>query len=204
MSSRPVRKIRPTAKLTSENAGELLLTSPRRAIVFAAGLAASSAPSSLVSEPPGSNAPTDFDVASSPDPPHCTSIKRSYALANIPVVNNNANTTDVQEDTGAHKSKKSKTTPTPGQFAAQPQYHTPIIEIDDINDPQAERLNKMDATADIKEFFAPMPRVSSQDKARMLCKLCESVVVYFIVSFLSCGFPQARDRVPQAGESPDL
>ena len=173
MSSRPIRKIRPTAKLTSDNAGEILLTSHRRAIVSAAGLAASSAPSSPVSERPGSTAPTDFDVASSPDPPRRTSIKRAYALANIPVVDNGADTIDVEVDTDSHKSKKSKATSTPGQSAARPQYNLSIISIDDTDDPQSERLNKTDATADIKEFFTPMPRVPGQDKVRMLCKLCE-------------------------------
>ena len=92
MSSHPIRKIQPTAKLTSDTAGEILLTSHRRAIMSAAGLAASSAPSSLVSEHPGSTAPTDLNVASSPDPPRRTSIKRAYALANIPMVNNGADT----------------------------------------------------------------------------------------------------------------
>ena len=60
MSSHPVRKIQPTAKLTSDNAGELLLTSHRRAIVSAAASAAPSVPSSPVSEHPGSTAPTDL------------------------------------------------------------------------------------------------------------------------------------------------
>ena len=104
MSSRPVRKIQPTAKLTSENAGELLLTSHRRAIVSAAGLAALSMPSSPVSELRGSTAPTDFDVASSPDPPRHTSAKRTHVQTsgNPPVADNNANTTDIEEDTEIH------------------------------------------------------------------------------------------------------
>ena len=173
MSSHPIRKIWPSAKLTSDNAGEILLTSHHRAIVSAAGLAALSAPSSLVSECPGSTMPTDFDMASSPDPSHCTSIKRAYALANIPVVNNSADTTDVEVDTDSHKFKKSKATSTPGQSAARPQYNLSIINIDDTNDPQSKQLNKTDTMVDIKEFFTPMPRVPGQDKVCMLCKLCE-------------------------------
>ena len=87
MSFQPFHKIWPSVKLTSENAGEILLTSHCRAIVSATGLAALSAPSFLVSELSGPNTHTVFDVALSPDPTHCTSIKRPYALANIPVVN---------------------------------------------------------------------------------------------------------------------
>ena len=139
----------------------------------AAALAAPSVPSSPVSERPGSTAPTDFDVQSSPDPPCRTSLKQSHALANIPVVDNDANTISAQDNLEAHKSKKSKTTPTPGQSAAWPQYNMSIIEIDDTDHLQFERLNKTDATADIKEFFMPMPCVPGQDKLRMLCKLCE-------------------------------
>lgn len=70
--------------------------------------------------------------------------------------------------------------------------------------PQAKQLNKTDTTADIKEFFTPMPHVPGQEKMHMLCKLCIKVILQFILSFSSCGFPQARDWVPQAGEGSDL
>ena len=47
-----------------------------------------------------------------------------------------------------------------------------IIDIDDIDDPQDERLNRSDPTADIKFFFSPVPRLQGQSKRRMKCNLC--------------------------------
>ena len=170
----------------------------------AAALAAPSAPSSPVSEHPGSTVPTNFDVASSPDPPRRTSLKQSHALANIPVVNNNANTISAQDNLEAHKSKKSKTTPTPGQSAAWPQYNMLIIEIDDTDHPQSKWLNKMDTTADIKEFFMPLPRVLGQD-VKGFTPLYPTWAVFDgdgLVTYLRSGFHQ-RYSISQRGESGD-
>jgi hypothetical protein len=47
-----------------------------------------------------------------------------------------------------------------------------ITELDDIDDPNDEPLNRTDATADIKRFFMPAPRVPGQPKKRMKCDLC--------------------------------
>ena len=175
MSSHPIRKIRPTAKLTTDNAGELILTLHRRAVV-SAGLAAPSPPSSPVSERLPSRAPTDTDAASSPGPPPHTSTKRpqAHVSGNMLVVDNGTDIADVQDD--APKSKKPKATAataaTPGQTATL-QHETLIIEIDDLDDPLTERLNKSSPTADIKTFFTPLPLVLGQNKMRMQCKLCE-------------------------------
>jgi hypothetical protein len=49
---------------------------------------------------------------------------------------------------------------------------TSIIDIDDIDDPQEERLNKSNATADIQEFFTGVPRLPGQIKGRMKCDPC--------------------------------
>ena len=130
MSSRPIRKIRPTAKLTLENAGDLILTSHRRAIV--ASHATAPPPSSPVSECPGSSTP-DSVLSLSPDPSPCTLAKRAPAPALVSgkssEIDNDTNTTDVQED--SHKAKKLKTTPAPGQSAMRPQHDSSIIEIND-------------------------------------------------------------------------
>jgi hypothetical protein len=48
----------------------------------------------------------------------------------------------------------------------------PINELDDIDDPNDEPLNRTDATANIKRFFMPAPRVPGQPKKRMKCDLC--------------------------------
>ena len=76
-------------------------------------------------------------------------------------------------------------TPAPGQLATWLQHNTSIIEINDTNDPQTEQLKKTDALADIKEFFTPMPRVPGQEKARILCKLCEVATCFSFLSILS-------------------
>ena len=171
MSSQPIHKIQPTAKLTSENAGELILALHCRAIV-SDSVAAAPPPLSPVSEHLGSSPPTDF-VSSSPDPSPCTSAKRAHGLVlgKSSQIDNDTRTTASQED--SRKSKKPKMTPAPGQLAMRLQHNTSIIEINDTNDPQTEQLKKTDASADIKEFFTPMPRVPGQEKAHMLCKLCK-------------------------------
>ena len=141
-------------------------------------------PLSPVSECPGSSTP-DSASSLSPDPSPRTSAKRAPApalvLGESSEIDNNTNTTDVQED--SHKAKKLKTTPAPGQSAMRPQHDSSIIEINDTNDPQTEWLNKTDASADIKEFFSPVPCVPGQEKARMLCKLCKYVGYFFLLSF---------------------
>ncbi|KAH9041791.1 hypothetical protein EDB85DRAFT_1886446 [Lactarius pseudohatsudake] len=88
MSFRPTstRKILPTAKLSAENAGNLELTSHRRAVTVAsAGLASTPQPSPPVPEPFVSTMPTDFDEeSSSPGPgpvPTRTSTKRPGQLS---------------------------------------------------------------------------------------------------------------------------
>jgi hypothetical protein len=77
---------------------------------------------------------------------------------------------DDDPDDGAPKAKKAKTTaPDAGSGL-----HTDvsIISIDDGDDLQSERLNKIDATADIKVFFTAVPRVPGQNKGRMKCNMC--------------------------------
>ena len=118
-----------------------------------------------------SKAPTDTDVASSPGPPPRTSTKRPQAhiSSDVLVVDNGTSIAEVQDY--APKSKKPKATP--GQAAAQLQHEMLIIEIDDLDDPLTEQLNKTSPTADIKMFFTPVPHMPGQNKARMQCKLCE-------------------------------
>jgi len=68
----------------------------------------------------------------------------------------------------ASKSKKLKHS----QAASDVQHEPTIIDIDDIEDPQEERLNKSYPTADIKYFFTPIPCLSGQAKCCMRCNLC--------------------------------
>ena len=66
MSARPARKIVPTAKLTTENAGELLLTSHRNAV-------ASAIASLAVPPPPTTLRPSPVSNLATPTPPTTTS-----------------------------------------------------------------------------------------------------------------------------------
>lgn len=178
MSFRPLRKIQPTAKLTGENAGDLVLTSHCRAVASATARLAAPPPqqhahSSLASELSGSTAPKDFVAESlSPDPvPTRTSTKRPLAQHDPLIIDNDTDTTDVPED--AQKQKKPKKTPGQvGQHATGLQTDISIIEIDDVDDPRNEWLNKTHPSADIKQFFVAVPRVPGQAKGRMQCKLC--------------------------------
>ena len=85
-------------------------------------------------------------------------------------IDDDTDTTDVQDL--APKLKRLK--PTPTQAAAPvPQNKPSIIEINDNNDLKNKRLNKSNATANIKEFFVPIPREPGQEKGCMRCKPCE-------------------------------
>ena len=80
---------------------------------------------------------------------------------------NDDDASDVPDE--APNAKKAK----PAQVAATGlQSDVSIIEIDDVEGIQDERLNKSDATADIKEFFTPVPCLPGDDKERVRCDLC--------------------------------
>ncbi|KAH9013230.1 hypothetical protein EDB85DRAFT_2158375 [Lactarius pseudohatsudake] len=160
------------AKLSAENAGNLELTSHRRAVtVTSVGLASTPQPSPPVPEPFASTTPTDFDEESSfpgPGPvPTQTSTKRPGQLSSH-------STLDMVDDAGVAvdvpKAKKLKKTPR--QLTTGLQADVSIIEIDDVDNLQNERLNRTDPTADIKAFFTAVPCVPGQNKERMWCNLC--------------------------------
>ena len=48
----------------------------------------------------------------------------------------------------------------------------PGIDVDGVDDPREESLNKTKPTADIIAFFKPLSRVRGQPKPRMSCTLC--------------------------------
>ena len=174
MSTRPVRTIRPSAKYI-EDASDFIpsLTTHHRAIP-----PASIEPLRGSTTPTLTSTPTDSDVGLSPDPPAATT-KRPRARAIT--IDDNTESTDDQDL--APKSKKLKTAPT--QAAAPvPADEPSIIEIDDDNNPINERLNRSDATADIKKFFIPVPCEPGQEKARMQCVPCKYVVLFFYI--ISC------------------
>lgn len=177
--TRPPRRIIPTFKLTADNAGELELASHRRvvAVASASASAALTAPEPISSPLPGSSPypQTDTEDASSPaaDTSQArSSSKRPYrtaqgSLSLDSVIVLSPTSSDVPD--GAPKTKKPKASLASGD---QDTSQISIIDIDDTEDPQDERLNKSDPTADIKYFFTAVPRVPGQAKRRMRCILC--------------------------------
>ena len=188
---RPTRRIVPTAKLTADNAGELELTSHRRAVVSASMQSSVvSTASDLVCRPAPTSSPlpessppplTDTeDTSSVADPQARGSSKRSSyrtvksTLSNnsIITISTSASASDdvdlvaLETFDSMHKLKKAKISPPSGVDDVS------IINIDDIQDPEDEPLNRSDPTADLKFFFTPTPRLPGQAKGRMRCYLC--------------------------------
>ena len=81
------------------------------------------------------------------------------------------------------KPKKAKAAPHQAGLILQAEVS--IIEIDDDDDQQAERLNKMSPTADVKAFFTEVPGVPGQSKGCMKCNLCAYVSFLFLLLLLS-------------------
>jgi hypothetical protein len=176
MSTRPPQKIVPTAKLAADNAGDLELTSHRRAVVCAS--VAFTDPQPNCSSPlPGSSPPpqTDVDDAPSPAPDSSQgqsstkrpsqSVKSSLSLDSVIIVS--PTTSDDAPDV-APKTKKPKNSQALGDVHAD----ISVIDIDDIENPQDEPLNRSNASADIKQFFTVVPRLPGQVKGCMRCNLC--------------------------------
>jgi hypothetical protein len=174
MSTRPVRRIIPTSKLTADNAGDVELTSHRRAIASASAALTAACPPSSPSSPESSPPPTDIEEASSRSQTRSSPkrpaqvVGRTLSRGSVIVV---SPTTSDNESEPTPKSKKQKTTPA-SREASSVLPGSSIIDIDDIDDPHDERLNKSDPTADLKHFFSLAPRTPGQPKRRMKCNLC--------------------------------
>ena len=181
MPTRPARRIFPTAKLTADNAGDLELTTHRRAVAFAsAALTAPPHPPSCSSPLPESlpPPPTDTDEATDSfqvQTSQTLSKRRSEAMSSTLSLDSIilvSPTTSDDPPVNAPMSKRMKTSPLSGQDDGRVLADRSIIEIDDIDDPRDERLNKLNPTADIKHFFSIVPRAPGQSKRRMKCNLC--------------------------------
>jgi hypothetical protein len=189
MSRRPARTIVPTAKLTADNAGELELTSHCRAI--ASAFSASTA--SRLDYRPATSPITSSPLPES-SPPPLTATENSSSLGSSPVRGSSKRPscptrstlshdsiitiststsddadTDIDALDTAHRLKKAKAVPSGDQ---EDHTDTSIIDIDNIDDPNDEPLNKSDPTADLKYFFTLAPRLPGQSKTRMKCYLC--------------------------------
>jgi hypothetical protein len=189
MSFRPTRKIFPPARY-ADDAGELELSSRCKAVTSVT-VSADSAP--LATRPSSTPATTpSLPPESSPYPPTDTeddttdSARRSSkrtshdtiksTLSNDSVITI-ATSDDTDADADAHNKvrnpKKAKTSAMLGDQAIQGEHSDiSIIDIEDIKDPDDERLNKSEPTADIKHFFTAIPSLPGQTKRRMKCTLC--------------------------------
>ena len=172
--SRPICKIFPTARLTAENAGDVELTSHRRAITAAAAAPQpQSPPSSPCSGPPNPVEPTPAVVTVSPTsvPAHAsTTTKHSCPLLQAASFSSIQTVLDDPTDSDdTPKVKKSKATSQ--QVRSALETDVSIIKIVG-NDQQVKWLNKINPTADIKAFFTEIPCMLGQNKVHMKCKPC--------------------------------
>jgi hypothetical protein len=153
MSSRPVCKIIPSAKLTADNAGDVELSAHRRAITAtSAALQPQSTPSSLSNplEPTsvvatGTASDQDHQVA-----PSLALTKRPHARPILPTTSLETLADDMEPD-DTPKVKKAKVTLHQAESGVQGDIS--IIEIDNGDDEKNKQLNKVDKAADIKAFF---------------------------------------------------
>jgi hypothetical protein len=179
MTFQPPRRILPSAKLNSDNAGELELSSHRRAVASASVVSArppldspvaSSSPLPESSQHPLTDTeddPTPLPARSSSKRPSLSAIQSSHSSSSIiSVTSTTTASSDAPDLDISPKQKKPKTSGVQDVHS-----ETLIIDINDIEDPQTEPLNKTDPTADIKYFFSPVPCILGQPK-RMNCNLC--------------------------------
>jgi hypothetical protein len=193
MSFRPSRIIRPSAKLHADNVGQLEVTSHRRAVA-SAQVAQCGSNSTLLSSPSILSSPSlpptelpddptsDDAPAQAPTPDLATAISHKQPLASrhstLSVLSlstsvSNPSLDDSDSADGTTNSKRQKTNAHGSTDALSIPIDVQIIDIDDVEDPRDERLNKVTPTADLKEFFTTLARVLHQPKVRAKCNLCE-------------------------------
>ena len=180
MPTCPAQRIYPMAKLTADNVGELELTMHRRAVASASAALTAPPPNSSSPFPESSPPPlTNTDDATTDSlqvqtvrslTKRCSeAISSLLSLDSIIIL---SLTTSDDGPIAAPTSKKTKTSPSSCQELSHVLADSSIIDIDDINDPREERLNKSNPTADIKYFFSAVPHIPGQSKRWMKCNLC--------------------------------
>jgi hypothetical protein len=176
MTFRPQRKIFPSTKLAADNAGDLELSSHRKAVASASAQLRVPSPTPSAPDSPlpslASSLPPhegfDDDTSLAADPPQFRTISKrpsqvltSPSLDSVIVV---SPTTSNDAHDPAPKAKKLKRSMAPQESS--------LLSIDDIDDPNNKLLNKSSATADIQEFFSLAPPAPGQSVSRMQCNLC--------------------------------
>jgi hypothetical protein len=182
MASRPARRIIPTAKLTADNAGELELTSHRRAVASATETlnppqipAQASSPLPASSPPPSTESEDALSTADLSQARSSSKRTSDNAITSSPSLDSviSVSSSDSNAPDPVRKPKKVKRTTTMPSGDPEGPPDGSVIDVDDIDDPEDERLNRSDPTADIKHFFTAIPRIPGQSKGRMRCELCK-------------------------------
>ena len=184
--SQPPCKIIPPARY-ADYVGELELTTHHRVTT---STSAALTPTMSTSSPlPGSSPPPPMDTEdtlwSSPtaaDPSQAQrslkrpahSLQSSASLNSIIIVS--PTTSDDVLDTSAPQIKKPKTSL---RALTSSNSQMSIIDIDNIDDPQDEQLNKSNVIANLQEFFIPVDPLPGQTKGHMKCDPCVWVLSFF-------------------------
>src|SRR6266404_9670332 len=195
--SRPFHLIRPSAKLHADNMGELQVASHRHAVASAVSVAQHVAPTPLSSpslppselpDEPAPDGPTSDDDAPAPAPmpdlttatrptshkrplASCQSTLSVFSLSTVvsspgsPSLDD-TDTDPPNEDT---RSKRAKRLAPDSSADISLNSDVQIVDINDIEDPRSERLNKTNPTADLKHFFTTLACVSNEPKQRTRC-----------------------------------
>ena len=187
MSFRPARKKFPAAKLNADNAGELELTSHRKAIASAAAALTVTMPPKdsplprypslpLSSSPPPTDTDdislgADTDSLQVPQGPRCLEkrpLRATSSISSDGVIDLSSYTSDAADNAPA--AKRAKTSPALPSHAVLTE--SSILEIDDVDDPRDERLNKSEPIADLMFFFELIPARPGQVRDHAKCKTC--------------------------------
>ena len=177
--TRPARRIVPPSRYINDD--ELEPTPHHRVVTTATSLStaststpagpaeSTSSPSPVSSPPPQTD--TEDSLTARPSQTRSSSKRPSHAIqasASLDSVIVISPTTSDDAST-VPKTKKPKTSLTSGD---RKDSQLTIIDIDDIEDPQDERLNKTKPTADINYFFTAVARLPGDTKGRMSCDDC--------------------------------
>jgi hypothetical protein len=179
----------PSTKLTADNAAKLELSSHRRVVASASAHRRSSTSCMLSSADLDPRPSPDSDtVDNSPMPPLSTPWpsdhtwtsskwpRASHAGVNAPPSASTLISEDNEALTGLSTLKKAKKSARPaGKTVAdvlEAHLDVEIMNIDNVDDPREESLNKTDATADIKACFTVLASAPGEEKTCVTCDWC--------------------------------
>ncbi len=159
------------------NVAELEVTSHRHAVASAALVVqcGPTPPSSTLlpdklSQPDPGNMPLPSQAPS--DSADGTSHKRQCLTSETTTLSLSLDNDDSNSYENTIVSKKARMNPPlcPNNISLHSDVQ--IVDINNVDDPHDEPLNKLDPTADIKAFFTSLPHVSGHSKQHVSCNMC--------------------------------